>query len=200
MTFEEIRASFAPYTAVDDCRQRLIHKLVIETKPLGECMAEIGVYRGGTSYLIGRTELDLDSKTPRPLFACDTFEGLPAPSSIDTHAKGDFSDVSVDEVRSNLSGLNVITLKGLFPGDAIMRLYMGHLQYSFVHLDVDLYQSTLDSLKFFYGCMVPGAILVSDDYKMETTPGVKQAFDEFMAGKPEVLVDSGLKSCYFKKL
>ncbi len=69
-----------------------------------------------------------------------------------------------------------------------------------MHLDVDLYQSTLDSLNFFYHIMLPGAILVSDDYLMDSTPGVKQAFDEFMKDKPEVLVDSGLKSCYFKKL
>src|SRR2546430_11261444 len=51
------------------------------------------------------------------------------------------------------------------------------------HIDVDLYTSTLACLEFFYPRLVPGGILLSHDYSLLT--GVKAAFTEFLAGKPE---------------
>ncbi len=193
MTFNEIRAAFNEYTAVDDNRQRLIFDLTINTKILGHSMAEIGVYRGGTSFLIGHTD------PSRTLYVCDSFKGLPAPSSVDAHhLEGDFSDTSYKQVVDKLSGLNVSIIKGFFP-DPIVHKKMEDKKYSFVHIDVDLYQSTLECLGFFYSRLVSGAALVVDDYGMSSCPGVKVAVDEFMSDKAEILVGSGHNSCYFIK-
>ena len=56
-------------------------------------------------------------------------------------------------------------------------------RFSFVHLDVDLYQSTLDCLNFFYPRLSLGGIIISHDYT--TAEGVDLAFDEFFSNKPE---------------
>ncbi len=77
---------------------------------------------------------------------------------------------------------------------------MEPLEYSFVHIDVDLYQPTLDCLNFFYNRMIPGGIIISDDYKWQHTPGVKRAFDEFFKDKKEQVNDSGLNSCFVVKV
>lgn len=192
MTFEEIRAAFGDYTAVDDSRQRLIHYLVRMTSNLGGSMAEIGVYKGGTSYLIANTD------PRRPLFSCDSFEGLPKPGEMDTHLKGDFSDVSYESVIKKLHFPQVQVIKGFFP-DTQLHGKMLSNEFSFVHIDVDLYASTLECLKVFYDRMVLGGIVVVDDYGLTTCPGIKQSVDEFMVGKPETLITTGQYNCYFRK-
>lgn len=49
-------------------------------------------------------------------------------------------------------------------------------RYRFVHLDVDLYQPTRDGLDYFYPRLVPGGIIVCDDYDW---PGARKAIEEF---------------------
>lgn len=51
--------------------------------------------------------------------------------------------------------------------------------YRFVHVDVDLYMPTKASLDFFFPQVVPGGLVVVDDYGFTSWPGVKQAVDEF---------------------
>jgi len=60
--------------------------------------------------------------------------------------------------------------------------------FSFVHIDVDLYQPTHDSIVFFYSRLSPGAIVVCDDYGFTTCPGATRAFDEFLSDKPEKML------------
>ena len=52
-------------------------------------------------------------------------------------------------------------------------------KFSFIHLDVDLYEPTLNSLKFFYPRLVNGGIIVCDDYNSKSFNGSKKAWDEF---------------------
>ena len=51
------------------------------------------------------------------------------------------------------------------------------LRFSLVHLDADLYASTLADLEFFYPRMIPGGIIITHDFS--TLPGVARAFSEF---------------------
>lgn len=193
MTFEEIRASCPVYTAVDDNRSRLIYDLVRETNPLGGFMAEVGVYKGGTSWLIANTDAS------RQLHSIDTFEGLPVPSPIDAHKYGDFNDTSYEKVTDLLRFHNVSVCQGLFPKAFPDQLFDDEF-FSFVHIDVDLYDSILDCLNWFYPRMISGGYIVVDDYGMTTCPGVKPAVDTFMFGKREELKVNGFNSCYIKKL
>jgi hypothetical protein len=55
-------------------------------------------------------------------------------------------------------------------------------------VDVDLYEATLGSLDFFYPRLVPGGMLVCDDYGFTTCPGATRAVDEFMSGRPEPII------------
>ena len=60
-------------------------------------------------------------------------------------------------------------------------------KFSFVHIDVDLYQPTRDTLDFFYERVSPGGVIVCDDYGSVLCPGARKALDEFMSDKPESL-------------
>ena len=52
------------------------------------------------------------------------------------------------------------------------------LKFSFVHIDVDLYQPIRDSFEFFYPRLAPKGIMVFDDYGCIQFPGAKKAVDE----------------------
>ena len=88
--------------------------------------------------------------------------------------------------------------KGWFPATAGP---VEDRRFSLVHLDVDLYQSTLDALDFFYGRLVRGAVLISHDYNSISCPGVSKAFKEFLADKDEAPIEmGGTSQCIFVKL
>ena len=141
-------------------------------------MAEVGVYQGGSSKLISEV------KNEKELHLFDTFEGLPKVSEKDTHfgtaywKTGEFSNTSLENVKNYLSDYNnIFYYKGKFPETSEP---IKNKKFSFVHLDVDLFQSTIDCLKFFYPRMINGGIILTHDYH---TDGVKQAFNEFCKDK-----------------
>ena len=70
--------------------------------------------------------------------------------------------------------------------------------YDSVHLDVDLYKSTLDCLKFFYPRVNKGGIIISHDYP--SVNGVKKAFDEFFKDKPEPIIRVSYNQCLIVKI
>jgi len=50
-----------------------------------------------------------------------------------------------------------------------------------VHIDVDLYQPTMDSLAFFYPRLSNSGVIVLDDYGFTTCPGAYKAVKTFMS-------------------
>jgi O-methyltransferase len=142
--------------------------------------AEVGVYRGGGARVLSRVKGD------RTLHLFDTFAGMPDtdPARDTAHSAGDFADTSLEAVRRYVGTDGVRYYPGLFPDTTI-----GHeaalQRFAFVHLDVDIFQSTLAGLRFFYPRLSPGGMVVTHDYDARTCPGVAQAYDEFFADKPE---------------
>jgi len=159
-------------------------------------VAELGVYRGGTALLLGVT------KGERQLHLFDTFEahgGMPRVCpEIDRHKAGDFKEARLEEVKRLLSEVPATHFyPGFFP-DSTETVPAG-MKFSFVHLDVDIYQSTLDGLRYFYPRLSRGGMLVSHDYQFRQCPGVKKAFDEFFADKPEPIIELWDTQCLFIK-
>ena len=56
------------------------------------------------------------------------------------------------------------------------------LRISLLHLDLDLYEPTKVALEHLYDRVVPGGVVILDEYGMEGFPGESQAFDEFFHG------------------
>ncbi len=150
--------------------------------------AEIGVYQGGTAHLVAGA---CPGKT---LHLFDTFGGMPVSDpSIDHHVAGDFDDTSLESVQAYLSDCpNVVFHPGLFPETA---RGLEDLRFAYVYVDVDIYRSVRDCLEFFYPRMVPGGVLVLDDYEWPHCEGVKVALTEFMADKPEVPIITARYQC-----
>lgn len=158
-----------------------IFMAVKQTEKLKGDIAEVGVFMGGSSKLI------CEAKGNKRLHLFDTFEGLPALSEEDNKNlfyENQFS-ASYEEVKNYLNSYeNVFFYKGLFPSTAGP---VSNETFSFVHLDVDLYEATLECIKFFYPRMSKGGIIISHDYAFAS--GVKKAFDEFFYDKPEPIIE-----------
>jgi hypothetical protein len=138
-------------------------------------VAELGVYKGGSLDLLSRIFLH------KILYGFDTFEGMPeVDSNIDVHQAGDFSDTSFEKLSDYFAGTNVKLIKGRFP-DTVSQV--PELQYCFVHIDGDIYQSTRDAIAYFYPRLVTGGMLVFDDWGWVGCPGVGQAVEEYFPGR-----------------
>jgi len=166
-----------------------LYYLAKSIKHLTGDTVECGVLHGASSFLIMRATTT-DNRTHH-IF--DSFQGLSNPGSLDKvtnkHAfEWKEGDLQVNEniVKQNLAGFGQFeTYKGWIPTrfDEIK-----DRKFSFVHIDVDLYDPTHDSLSFFYDKMVPGGIIVCDDYGFETCPGAYKACNDFIADKSEEII------------
>lgn len=168
----------------------MIQSAVIATAAIPGELAEVGVFRGGTARVM------CEAKGNRVLHLFDTFEGLPAPGAIDIgFAEGQYA-CSLEAVQSYLVGYGGVHFyQGLFPatGQAVR-----DRRFSFVHLDVDLYESTLEALKFFYPRMNRGAMLISHDYVV--FPAVRRAFDEYFDGTAQPVLELSGNQCLVVKV
>ena len=153
-------------------------------------MAELGVASGSSAKMIS------ERAPERTLHLFDTFEGLPRPGATDS-ARFRESQYrhSLESVQQYLNGNKVSFHKGLFPESTAG---LSDTRFAFVHLDGDLYESTLAGLEWFYPRMNRGGILICHDY--DTSVGVNRAFEEFFAQKPEPVLDFVGSQCGFVKM
>jgi O-methyltransferase len=154
-------------------------------------IGEVGTYRGGSAKLMALADPNKDIHT------FDTFEGLPqVDTNIDAKrfSTGQYA-TSFDAVKKYLSLYPRVHLyEGFFPQTAGP---IKNTRFSFVHLDVDIYQSTKDSLEFFYTRMEKGGVILSHDYG--TAEGVRRAFAEFFDNKPETVIPLMSSQCIVVK-
>jgi O-methyltransferase len=98
----------------------------------------------------------------------------------DVHRAGDFANTSEQSVRDLLSEYPFTRFHvGLFPQTA---RDLRDVSYAFVHIDADIRSSVLAGCAYFVPRMVPGGVVVFDDYGFDSCPGAKRAVDEFFAG------------------
>jgi O-methyltransferase len=165
-------------------RKWMLRELLKVAQPLEGDTAECGTWRGGSSWLICKATQGGEKQH----HAFDSFQGLSAPEPRDgTHFKAGELAVTEEDFRARLKEFDHLKV---YPGWIPSRFAdVRDRRFSFVHVDVDLYQPTRDSIEFFYPRLVRGGVLLMDDYGFEICPGARQAADEFFAGKPEPVLE-----------
>lgn len=164
----------------------MLHSLVLHLSRVEGYVAECGVYKGGSAYVIAKA---LNETKWLHLF--DTFQGLPPGDAAkdNRYVKGgEFSETSVSEVAKLMSPFkNVSIYQGLIPGTLAA---LEDMRFSFVHIDLDIYHPIMGSLRFFYPRMPKGGVILLDDYGSEECRGAYLAVEEFcssMGTRPLVL-------------
>ncbi|MFH1345697.1 MAG: TylF/MycF/NovP-related O-methyltransferase [Pseudomonadota bacterium] len=152
--------------------------------PVAGDLAECGVFEGASA----RQLCEFATEHGRRVHLFDSFQGLSAPAGNDGKfwAEGDLS-ASEEKVRENLGEFDCFdTFPGWIP-DAFEQV--ADRKYAFVHIDVDLEQSTFDSIAFFYPRLSAGGVMLLDDHGYDTCPGARKAALDFMANKLEPVLD-----------
>ena len=152
---------------------------------------EFGTDRGG-----GLTTICKFIKKDSKIYSVDSF-GLHADeikqnvSKYDEHYQGkykpftkktrfkDFSHIEMTERLNEIlfmKNSKLETIVGFFPRlkEEDMKKII-NLKFSFVHLDFDLYQSTIDTFNFVKDRLEKNAIILFDDYNLINQEGVKKA-------------------------
>jgi O-methyltransferase len=143
--------------------------------------AEVGVYRGVTSSFIHHQVPE------RRLYLFDTFEGFPN-QDLEVTADERFKETSQEGVAELIGDTrNIEFRKGYFPDTAIG---LESEEFALVMLDVDLYHPAIEVLRFFYPRMVRGGYFFMHDFNSpESDRAISRAAQEFLADKPELLIE-----------
>lgn len=176
--FVKIRSAIKGYTLVDTHRCYELFQMVREVSSLPGDILEVGVWRGGTGMVLATAARKW--KPGAKVYLCDTFAGVVKAGTKDSvYTGGEHADTSLTGVESLATTLdldNVIFLQGIFPEETGERLSTNHI--ALCHIDVDVYQSGLDVVRWVTPRMVSGACLVFDDYGFSTCSGITRLVNE----------------------
>lgn len=169
-------------------RLRNLLELFNNAPQQGADLAECGCGAGLSTYMLCSAEKHRNNAfLGEGMHVFDSFQGLSEPGLEDA--------VTVDHPEHG--GLSNMSRKGNFAAsltDVLEHLHdfpevvfhpgwiperfneVNEERFRFVHVDVDLYQPTLDAFRFFYPRLVPGGVIVSDDGNW---PGALRGIREF---------------------
>lgn len=185
-----------PFTMTQVERQYSVYQSIqylVQNKISGR-FVECGVFKGGSSMMAALT-LIKEKNISRNLFLYDTYQGMTKPSKIDVDIhgekaiitwknlrEGDYSSwtkAPLDEVKANMNLTK-------YPKEKI-KYIVGKVEdtipkslpkkIALLRLDTDWYKSTKHELENLYPLLVPGGILIIDDYGHFA--GSKKAVDEY---------------------
>lgn len=185
-------------------RQLAIYELYKRSIDLPGSVMEFGVRNGANFFFLARlieifnSAQRHDGISSRHLYGFDTFAGFPsigpedvsAASWPDMKAGGAqsardvfFSDFDCFKENSSIgSRLHVVE------GDVVQTLPTfledsPGLRVAFLFLDLDLYAPTKTCLELLWDKVVPGGVVILDEYGLAEFPGESKAVDEFFQDK-----------------
>jgi O-methyltransferase len=158
-------------------------------------LVECGVWRGGSMHAVARTLLS-SGVTDRELYLFDTFAGMTEPTDKDLSAGGTpaatllanaeksayvWAIASLEDVRQGLATLDYPQERFHLVEGPVEKTIPSEApeQIALLRLDTDWYESTRHELEHLYDRLVPGGVLIIDDYG--SWQGAKEATDEFIA-------------------
>jgi len=174
------RSRLKDETSSKICRCWMLKSLLETLAPIGHEVAECGVNRGLSAYVLAAYLRKVGFGDGRELQLYDSFEGLPE------------SDAAANDGGSAAPGLYATPVEHVaahlaqFP---FVRIHPGWIPaslapaadrwFSFVHLDLNVYEAYRDALEFFWPRLAVPGLVVCDDYGFATSRGAMRAIDEF---------------------
>lgn len=151
---------------------------------------ECGCWKGHSSFII--SELIKKSKKKIYFNIFDSFEGLSNITKKDEdlfYEKTKFKNSVKNQFSSSENFLKNTVLKNF----KFIKIYKGWIpsrffilkkkKFSFIHIDVDLYEPTYQSLEFFFPKLIKGGVIICDDYNNARFEGSKNAWDTYFEDK-----------------
>lgn len=145
--------------------------------------AEAGIYAGMSVFFTAEY-------CNEKFIAIDSFKGVSQPGEKDSNYFKK-NDLSIDKKCAEMTlsrYKNVNIIDGWIP--EILK-DIPELSYSFVNIDVDLYEPTKYSIEYFWERMISGSVMILDDFGSKKTIGARQAGIELLGQYKMLELDTG---------
>jgi len=199
------------HSLVSKPRQKITALLAYQSCGLSGQFVETGVYKGGTSVIMGR----IAKTCGKHVYACDSFQGLPSIQLEDKRKcqkingtrscavgfQGQYRS-SLTRFQSYVNQENLTNIIKVIKGWFHMTLpTLSTLDIAFLRLDGDVYNSTMEALRHLYPLVVKGGYVYIDDYGSYV--GCRNAVNDYFKGSltfETVLEEDGrYEAIWFKK-
>jgi hypothetical protein len=162
-------------------------------------VVECGIWRGGSTMAMALASVE----HPRDLWMYDTFSGMTDPTEVDIDFRGKSASIrmredarkdrsvrgsvhcfaSLEDVRANMQSTGYPTEMLRFIEGPVEKTIPENLPetIALMRIDTDWYESTRHELEHLFPRLVPGGVLIIDDYG--SWKGSKKAVDEFFHGE-----------------
>jgi len=190
-----------------------------KTKHLPGDIVEIGVYKGsGVATFSKFLELYCYHSTKK-VIGFDIFDTDDAENILEldgandklrmqsVYSKVDHNELTLESVKTRLSGMNIIDKYTLIKGDVceILPDFLKEnpgLRISMLYIDVDIERPTYFALKYLWDRILPGGIIAFDEYeyhKFSESTGVEKFLKEFNLDYEVISTDFMTPSAYIIK-
>ena len=189
---------FSPYNRV--AKQIAHWEIYKQIADVPGDVLELGVYKGASLIRWATFREISESAFKRKIVGFDAFGEFPleqhAPDEdkefVDQFSSAGGNGLSLSELSSVIARKGLLNIH-LIPGDVTSTLPKfiesnPHTRIALLNLDLDVYDPTLIALKVLWDRVMPGGIIVVDDYN--SVAGATRAVDEFLSAiqpRPKLL-------------
>jgi hypothetical protein len=153
---------------------------------------ECGTWRGGMIAALAET---LSGGARREFVLVDSFQGLPPAGEIDGAAARAWQDdpdapdhhdncrASREEASESMrmAGVDATFIEGWFDDTVPTYAAEEHPDIALLRLDADWYDSTIVCLRHLFPLVVPGGVVIIDDYGVGVFDGCTRAVHDFLS-------------------
>ena len=176
-------------------------------KKLQYDFVECGCWNGHSTWALSKLIQNSEQKINFHIF--DSFEG--GYSQLQNEDNNLLRNLSKEEIRRQKEHFSSDEkfVRGILGEFNFLKFYKGWIpqrfsevenkKFQFVHIDVDLYQPTYDSLKFFFHRLIDGGVIVCESYNMSELPGANKAFEYLKDKKINFFYESPFGGCFLIK-
>ncbi|MFH1983022.1 MAG: TylF/MycF/NovP-related O-methyltransferase [Pseudomonadota bacterium] len=196
----DVLESFPVYARRVNLSRFLVHYEIFKMiKDVPGSIVECGVYRGSSLLTFAKLlEIYCPGDRTRKVIGFDNFAGFTELSEEDGAEDPNCSKVvggwnSSPYYNELLKHIDIFHADSFIPRAKRVELVVGNLEetatdyleknsglrISLLHLDCDVYKPTMAALEAFYPLVVPGGIVLLDEYGMAAWGGESAAFDEY---------------------
>lgn len=165
-------------------RNFTLYELYKRTLGVSGHIAEIGVYKGAGSILFGKLVQIFEANSLTMVHGFDWFQGTQAVEENPLQVQGG-NLAGEDQLRELIRLQNLDSTVKIHRLDAhkdfpaFFERYP-HLRFKLVFLDSGTYEVTSEAIKAFWPRIVPGGLLVLDQWNSEVAPGETRAVSELL--------------------
>jgi hypothetical protein len=185
-------------------RNLTLYELYKKTLGVSGHIAEVGVYKGGTSLLFAKLVEIFEPESLTLVHGFDWFKGTKPSDDDKLLVEGTYLE---DEARLR----ELVRLQKL---DHVLKIHRldvakeldgffaehAHMRFKLVFLDAGVYDVVSSAIRAFWPRLTPGGLLVLDQYNHELALGEVRAVAELLANeKIETIPNSWMPNAYIQK-